>query len=105
MRVERDEKSYGREKVSGCCLSSATTRALFYDFTTALDRRVCRNRVQYDRVRRLRTGSIACALCRDEQIQNEITRLVSVTSARRQEETHITYTAKGPRRQDKGNIV
>ena len=59
MRVERDEKRYDREKVSGCCLSSATTRAVDDDVTTDPDRRACRNRVRCDRVRRLRAGRIA----------------------------------------------
>ena len=43
MRVERDEKRYGRENVSGCCLSSATTRAVDDDVKTYPDRRAYRN--------------------------------------------------------------
>ena len=34
MRVERDVKRPGSEKLSGCCLSSATTRAVDDDVTT-----------------------------------------------------------------------
>ena len=37
MRVERDEKRSGREKVSGCCISATTTRAVDDDVATDPD--------------------------------------------------------------------
>ena len=40
MRVERDEKRSGREKVSGCCLSATTPRAVDDDVATDPERRV-----------------------------------------------------------------
>ena len=66
MRVEtRDEKRSDREKVSGCCISATTPRAVDDDVATDPERRACRNRVRTDRVQRLRTGNIALAHCRD----------------------------------------
>ena len=65
MRVERDETRSGRKTVSGCCISPTSTRAVDDDVATDTERRACRNRVRYDRVRHLRTGRIALALCRD----------------------------------------
>ena len=40
MRVERDEKRSGREKVSGCRLSATTPRAVDDDVATDPERRV-----------------------------------------------------------------
>ena len=65
MRVERDEMSPDRTKVSGCCISPTSTRAVDDDVATDPERRACMNRVRHDRVRHLRTGRIARALCRD----------------------------------------
>ena len=65
MRVERDETSLDRTKVSGCCISPTSTRAVDDDVATDPERCACRNRVRHDRVRHLRTGRIARALCRD----------------------------------------
>ena len=65
MRVERDETNPGRTKVSGCCISPTSTRAVDDDVATDPERRACRNRVRHDRVRHLRAGRIARALCRD----------------------------------------
>ena len=39
MRVERDEKRSGREKVSGCYLSTTTPRAVDDDVATNPERR------------------------------------------------------------------
>ena len=52
MRLERYEKRSCRKKVSGCCISSATARAVDDDVTADPDRRACRHRVRYGRVRR-----------------------------------------------------
>ena len=65
MRVERDETNPGRTKVSGCCISPTSTRAMDDDVATDPERSACRNRVRHDRVRHSRTGRIARALCRD----------------------------------------
>ena len=65
MRVERDETRSDRTKVSGCCISPTATRAVDDDIATDPERRACRNRVRHERVRHLRTGRIARALCRD----------------------------------------
>ena len=51
MRVERDETNPGRTKVSGCCISPTSTRAVDDDVATDPERRACRNRVRHDRVR------------------------------------------------------
>ena len=58
MRVERDETSPGRTKVSGCCISPTSTRAVDDDVATDPERRACRNRFRHDRVQHLRTGRI-----------------------------------------------
>ena len=50
MRVERNEKRSGREKVSGCCISATTTRTMDNDVATDPERRAYRNRVRSDRV-------------------------------------------------------
>ena len=65
MQLERYEKRSVRENVYGCCISSATTRTVDDYVTTDPDRSACRNRFRIDRMRRSRTGSITCELCRD----------------------------------------
>ena len=50
IRVEIYEKRPGREKVSGCCISPATTRAVDDDVSTDPNRLACRNGVRNDRV-------------------------------------------------------
>ena len=50
MRVERDEKRSGCEKVSGCCISATTSRTIDDDVATDPERRAYRNRVRSDRV-------------------------------------------------------
>ena len=67
MRVERDETSPGRTKVSGCCISPTSTRAVDDDVATDSEWRACRNRVRHDRVRHLRTGRITRAIFAEMQ--------------------------------------
>ena len=50
MRAERDEKRTGREKVSGCCISATTTRAMDDDVAKDPSRCAYRKRVRSDRV-------------------------------------------------------
>ena len=62
MRVEIDETRSDLSKVSVCCISPTSTRAMD---ATDPERRACRNRVRHDRVRHLRIGRIARTLCRE----------------------------------------
>ena len=50
MRVEREEKRSGREKVYGCCISATTSRAMDDDVATDPGWRAYLNLVRSERV-------------------------------------------------------